>query len=75
MRVIVDVRCPEGHVNEVWVDMDDREAPCPECGKTAYREISPVRSVLPVHSSFPGSVMKWERDREKKLAKERADNA
>jgi putative FmdB family regulatory protein len=36
-----EYRCPDGHSFDLFQKMsDDPEAPCPECGKTASRQIS-----------------------------------
>tara|TARA_B110000858_G_C17596632_1_gene378115 strand:+ start:611 stop:742 length:132 start_codon:yes stop_codon:yes gene_type:complete len=42
----------------------------------ASRIISPVRSLLdPISGDFAGATMKWARDREKKIQKERKANS
>jgi hypothetical protein len=72
MRRIFDFRCSNDHVFEAFVDSECRETDCRECSETATRMISPVRTMLdPISGSFPGATMKWARDREKKIQKER----
>jgi hypothetical protein len=42
----------------------------------ARKIISPVRSLLdPISGDFAGATMKWARDRERKMKKERKDNS
>ena len=69
-----DVKCPSGHINEVFLDDKDRETDCPQegCTEVAGRVISPVRSYLdPCSGDFPGSTMKWEKTRKQQMARER----
>jgi hypothetical protein len=46
--------------------------PCPECGNDSSRIISAATVVLdPISGAFPGATMKWARDRQQKIKKER----
>ncbi len=48
-----EYRCPEGHEFEVFQKMSDPpEAPCPECGKTAERQLSGGAGLLFKGSGF-----------------------
>lgn len=72
MLRIFDFMCTNGHVFEVFVTPETNQAHCSECGELAGKIISPVKCMLdPVSGSFPGATMKWARDREQKIKKER----
>lgn len=72
MRRIFDFQCSANHIFEAFVDSECREMDCRECDEAAVRIISPVRNMLdPISGSFPGATMKWARDRERKISKER----
>lgn len=72
MLRIFDFKCVNGHVFEAFVDSELRQTPCKECTEVAVRVISPVRSLLdPISGTFPGATMKWARNREQTIAKER----
>lgn len=73
MRVF-DFKCSEGHINEAFVKTDevDNIRPCPDCGGDSSRIISAPTVVLdPISGAFPGATMKWARDRQQKIKKER----
>ncbi len=67
MRKIFDVRCTSClHVQEEFGYFDDAFR-CGECGGVSERIISPVRCELEgVSGDFPGSAIKWARDRTKR---------
>lgn len=76
MAKLFDVLCKNGHTTEAWLDGDDRETECSECGEVAERQISAPRSVLDVASGeFPGATAKWLRDRKSKIAQEERNKA
>lgn len=64
-----DFRCTEcDHVEEQWVDSEDNLATCYECGHTAVRIISPIKT----HFKGTGWVDaddKWARDHERAARK------
>lgn len=74
MRIIVDVKCPSGHVNEQYIDNTIRKVDCPQegCNEVAERIISPVRCSLdPCSGDFPGETSKWLKSRENQMRRER----
>jgi hypothetical protein len=76
MFIMIDFRCDNGHTTEKLIDSKATEIECPECSLTANRIISPVRSLLdPLSGDFAGATMKWARDRERKIQKERKANS
>jgi len=71
MRILLDFKCPDGHVTESLVNSDEQAAKCKECGQQAQRIISPVRCSLdPTSGHFPGETDKWIRKREQKMKQE-----
>jgi|TARA_B100001059_G_C17760311_1_gene542434 hypothetical protein len=76
MLILFDFKCEDGHVDEHFVTSDTTEVTCKECGKIATRLVSAPRvSLEPFSGDFAGATMKWVRDREKKLQKERKANS
>jgi len=76
MRKIYDVKCPTGHVNEVWLDNDEGETLCPQCTEVATKQIGAVACSLDVVSGdFPGATDKWLKSRDKKIAREERNKA
>ena len=76
MAIIIDFRCENEHTTEKFIDSKTAEIQCPECSLMASRIISPVRSLLdPLSGDFAGATMKWARDRERKIQKERKANS
>jgi len=74
MIFCVDVKCPDGHVSEVFIDSKASSTNCPQpgCNLVAERIVSPVRSKLDVTSGdYPGATMKWNRQRKERMARER----
>jgi hypothetical protein len=72
MRKIFDVRCPSGHLTEVFGYLDDTFR-CGECGQEAKRIISPIRvSLEGTSGDFPSAADKWAKRHEK--AAKRVDN-
>ncbi len=72
MLKIEDVRCPNGHVTEVWLESGVREAPCTQCGEVATKTVStPFVSLDVCSGDFPGATAKWLRERNKRMEKER----
>ncbi len=72
MRVF-DFQCSEGHIHEAFVRTgEDQDRPCPTCGGNSSKIISAATVVLdPISGAFPGATMKWARDRQEKIKKER----
>jgi DNA-directed RNA polymerase subunit RPC12/RpoP len=76
MKIFIDFKCSNGHTTEKLIDNKTREIECPVCSEIASKVISPVRSLLdPISGDFVGATMKWARDREKKIQKERKANS
>lgn len=74
MIMCLDVKCPSGHVSEVFMDNKSKTIACPQdgCNEVAERIISPVRSSLdPTSGDFPGATMKWMDQRKNQMARER----
>ena len=68
---VYDFLCPNGHVEEHFVEADTEENQC-ACGALAKRQIAAPRAKLePFSGAFPGAADKWVRDRESKMARER----
>ena len=76
MRIILEFKCEEGHVNERFVEDDCTHIPCLDCDKIAKRIVSAVRSKLdPISGDFRGATRQWEKNREQKLQQERKANS
>jgi len=62
----------ESTVDHLQKEGSDEDRICPECGETSSKIISATKTVLdPISGSFPGATMKWARDREQKIKRER----
>lgn len=62
MLKLFDVRCPEGHVTEDWLEGLDEITTCSLCGLEAHAIISPVRFTLEgTTGHFPTAADKWAR--------------
>ena len=60
-----DFRCIKcDHVEEQWTEHDESYATCPECGDTAERIISPIRTHFVGHD-WPDKRDKWAKDHER----------
>lgn len=71
---VFDFQCSEGHINEAFIRSGDEDLsrPCPECCNDSSSIISAATVVLdPISGAFPGATMKWARDRQQKIKKER----
>lgn len=69
-RRVFEFKCEDGHISQQFTYDDVEEINCKECGKQAWRIISPVRSKLdPVKGDFPGATMKWAKEHERAAAK------
>jgi hypothetical protein len=76
MRIILEFKCEDGHVNERFVEDDCTHIPCLDCDKMARRIVSAVRSKLdPISGDFMGATRQWEKNREQKLQQERKANS
>lgn len=65
MRQLFDVKCPSGHLTEVFGKLD-ADYRCGTCDEPAKRIISPIRCKLEGTSGdFPGEAMKWAKRHEK----------
>lgn len=70
-----DFKCVNNHIHEIWVDADEQPT-CPDCNEQTTKMLSPPTvSLDPISGSFPGATMKWAKDREKKIQKERKANS
>jgi hypothetical protein len=68
---VFDFKCKQGHIHEAFVRSEE-DHPCPECGEMSSKIISAPMTVLdPISGAFPGATMKWARDREQKIKRER----
>jgi putative FmdB family regulatory protein len=64
-----DFKCTEcSHIEEQWVDSSDEYSTCPECGNTARRIISPVRTHFK-GDGWPDADDTWARDHERAARK------
>ena len=71
-RHLYDFECVKGHRHEALVDSETRTLPCPKCKRPAQRLIPAPRCMLEgISGDFPGAAMKWEKDRESHMKKER----
>lgn len=71
-----DFRCKNGHTDEYWVNHTVKTTPCSVCGEEAKRLIAtPSVSLDPLSGDFAGATIKWAKQREKQIAKERRDNS
>jgi hypothetical protein len=65
---LYDFRCPNDHLFEALVQDDVREKDC-ECGQTAKRIISPIRTMFVSgvghDSAWPTAHDKWVREHER----------
>ena len=76
MRIILEFKCEEGHVNERFVEDDCTHILCLDCDKIAKRIVSAVRSKLdPISGDFMGATRQWAKNREQKLQQERKANS
>jgi hypothetical protein len=76
MRAMFEFRCVAGHTQERYIDSEVTQVPCTECGETAKRITSAVRSKLdPISGDFMGATRKWTRNRAQKLQQERKANS
>jgi putative FmdB family regulatory protein len=76
-RILFDFECAEDGVFEELVYSEDKETPCPKCGKVAQRIISNVRidwRSMGVSSDFPTCADKWEKMQREKSRKEDSSN-
>lgn len=64
-----DFKCTNcQHIEDQWVDHNDKFATCPECGDTAQRIISVVQTHFVGHD-WPDKRDKWAKDHEKAARK------
>lgn len=64
-----DFRCTAcNHIEEQWVDSEEKLVTCYECGHTAVRIISPVRTHYK-GSGWPDADDKWAKDHERAARK------
>lgn len=72
MRRIFEFLCPQGHLEDKFIDDSHREATCSACGATSKRIVSTPRVKLEgISGDFPGAYDRWERVRAEKLAQEK----
>jgi predicted nucleic acid-binding Zn ribbon protein len=71
-RIMLDFRCPNGHVGEDFVDSAAQTVVCPRCGATATRLIAAPRIALDgISGDFPSASDAWEKRRESHMRKEK----
>lgn len=71
-----DFKCTNEHIEEQWVDHTVTTSPCPSCGSEAVRLISAPLPVLdPISGDFSGATIKWAKQRQKKMERERRANS
>ena len=58
MRVFNDFKCKDGHVSEMFVPMEQKEASCPACGREAAKVITAL-TVLFKGQGFPSNDDNW----------------
>ena len=76
MRIMIEFKCEDGHVNERFVDSSTTHILCLDCDKIARRIVSPVRSKLdPISGDFMGATRQWHKNRQQKLQQERKANS
>ena len=64
-----DFRCTEcNHTEEQWVDSKEQYATCPECGETAQRIISSIRTHFK-GVGWPDADDRWAKDHERAARK------
>jgi putative FmdB family regulatory protein len=64
-----DFKCTEcGHIEEQWVESDEKLTTCYECGHTAVRIISPISTKFN-GVGWPDADDKWARDHERAAQK------
>ena len=75
MLKLYDFNCLDGHVFEQLVDENKRTVRC-QCGYSATRIISPVRSSLdPISGHFPDATRRWARARDSHIKYERKQSS
>ncbi len=74
-RRIFEFQCPDGHVSESFIDDSEVTTECKVCGKQAKRIVSAVSCSLdPLSGDYPGETMKWAKNRQEVIRKERKAN-
>lgn len=74
-RRIFEFQCPDGHISESLIDDSEVTAECKVCDKQAKRIVSAVACSLDALSGhFPGETMKWAKNRQDVIRKERKAN-
>lgn len=75
MRVLNDYRCNQcGYTVEKLVENDIMTIDCQDCQGVATKvRAVPHFSLDPFSGDFPGAYQKWDRDRQRKAAKETED--
>ena len=72
MRRIFDFKCPDGHVFEKFVDVEEKKLPCEFCNKVSTRIVSFAGPVLdPISGDFPSATRRWSLNRQQKIKAER----
>lgn len=72
MKRLFEFKCEDDHITEQFVNSEDRTSDCRTCGKPAKRIISAPRvSLDPISGDFPGATMKWARNREAQIQREK----
>jgi hypothetical protein len=62
MMVFKDMRCPNGHIHEYYVNQHLSQYPCLECGLEAKQVHTACNFALEGTSGdFPTAAQKWER--------------
>jgi len=72
MKVLIDFRCPQGHLHEHFVDNETKHIQCQECPSLATKVISPIHFQLEgMSGDFPTAADKWVKNREEKMKYEK----
>ena len=71
---VYDFKCSEcNYIEEKYVRSDDRESVCSECNSTSNRQLAAPNSKLdPLSGEFAGATIKWAKQRQKQIEKERS---
>ena len=70
---VFDFECSKcDHIEEKFIQSDARVAECFQCGQTSNRLLATPRSKLdPLSGDFAGETIKWARQRQKQIKRER----
>jgi hypothetical protein len=71
---VYDFTCSEcSYTEEKFVHSDSRESVCSECNSLSHRQLAAPISKLDPHSGdFAGATIKWAKQRQKQIERERS---